>query len=72
MLTVMWVKVRMCRNVCELACGRGEIFFLLFRPCAFFSMFLVTFFSTNLRGRAEKKQNVQRKKKRTGSVFQTT
>ena len=27
MLTVMWVKVRMCRNVCELACGRGEIFF---------------------------------------------
>ena len=30
MLTVMWVKVRMCRNVCELACGRGEIFFLLF------------------------------------------
>ena len=28
MLTVMWVKVRMCRNVCELACGRGEIFFL--------------------------------------------
>ena len=32
------------------------------RPCAFFSMFLVTFFSPNLRGRAEKKQNVQRKK----------
>ena len=30
MLTVMWVKVRMCRNVFELACGRGEIFFLLF------------------------------------------
>ena len=36
------------------------------------SIFLVTFFSPNLRGRAEKKQNVQRKKKRTGSVFQTT
>ena len=36
---------------------------MLVRPCAFFSMFLVTFFSPNLRGRAEKKQNVQRKKK---------
>ena len=33
------------------------------RPCAFFSMFLVTFFSPNLRGRAKKKTNVQRKKK---------
>ena len=32
------------------------------RPCAFFSMFLVTFFSPNLRGRAEKQQNAQRKK----------
>ena len=41
------------------------------RPCAFFSMFLVTFFSPNLRGRAEKKQNAQRKKN-TGSVSQTT
>ena len=29
----------------------------------FFSMFLVTFFSPNLRGRAGKKQNAQRKKK---------
>ena len=30
MLTVMWVKVQMCRNVFELVCGRGENFFLLF------------------------------------------
>ena len=28
MLTVMWVRVRMCRNACESACGRGEIFLL--------------------------------------------
>ena len=39
-------------------------FLLSLRPCAFFSMFLVTFFSPNLRGRAEKKQIVQRKKKK--------
>ena len=39
---------------------RGEVHGI--RPCAFYSMFLVTFFSPNLRGRAEKKQNVQRKK----------
>ena len=38
------------------------------RPCAFFSMFLVTFFSPNLRERAEKKQNAQRKKKHWLSV----
>ena len=32
--TVMWVKVRMWRNVCELACGRGEIFFYcLYSSC---------------------------------------
>ena len=36
--------------------------------CCFSSLF----FSPNLCGRAGKKQNVQRKKKRTGSVFQTT
>ena len=41
---------------------------LLLRPCAFFSMFLVTFFSPNLRGRAKKKQNAQRKKKHWLSV----
>ena len=60
-----------CQSVRQKAksCGRGRKrcqFLLyrlfLFRPCAFFSMFLVTFFSPNLRGRAEKKQNVQRKK----------
>ena len=38
------------------------------RPCASFSMFLVTFFSPNLRGRAEIKQNAQCKKKHWLSV----
>ena len=33
-----------------------------FRPCAFFSMFLVTFFSPNLRGRAEKNKLSKEKK----------
>ena len=32
------------------------------RPCAFFSMFLVTFFSPNLRGRAEKTKCPKKKK----------
>ena len=27
MVTVIWVKVQMCRNVCESAYGRGENFF---------------------------------------------
>ena len=38
----------------------------------FFSMFLVTFFSPNLRGRAKKKNKMPMEKKRTGSVSQTT
>ena len=33
------------------------------RPCAFFSMFLVTFFSPNLRGRAKKRTKCPKKKK---------
>ena len=36
------------------------------RPCAFFSMFLVTFFSPNLRGHTEKNK-MPKEKKNTGS-----
>ena len=32
-LTVLWVKVRMCRNACEWACGRGENFFFCLTSC---------------------------------------
>ena len=37
-ITVMWVKVRMCRNECGWVCWRGEIFFVRLysscvRPC---------------------------------------
>ena len=38
-------------------------FFYCLRPCAFFSMFLVTFFSPNLRGRAKKNKMPKEKKK---------
>ena len=43
------------------------VYFFLFRPCTFF---LVTFFTPNQCGRAEKKTS--KEKKRTGSVFQST
>ena len=42
------------------------------RPCAFFSMFLVTFFSPNLRGRPEKKTKCPKKKKTLAQCPQTT
>ena len=32
-LIVLWVKVRMCRNACEWACGRGENFFFFLSSC---------------------------------------
>ena len=52
--------------------GKFGIVFFSLRPCAFF--FYVSrhfFFTKPTRARGKKKQNVQRKK-RTGSVFQTT
>ena len=52
-------------------CGWNPIF-LKFRPCAFFSMFLVTLFSPNLRGRAEKNKMPKEKKNTGRSVSQTT
>ena len=45
-----------------LCCDKAMCFFL----------FLVTFFSPNLRGRAEKKNKMPKEKKNTGSVSQTT
>ena len=48
--------------------GNKKLFEMNIRPCAFFSMFLVTFFSPNLRGRAEKNKTSKEKKTHWFSV----